>query len=137
MPEYVVQRLTEALNWRGKALKGSKVLVLGLAYKPNIDDTRESPAFVLMDLVSSRGGSVSYYDPYVPIVRPTREHARWTGTTCVDWTEAEIRSYDAAIISTAHSAVNYGELASWADCIVDTRNAVAAVSTQSDQVWKA
>jgi UDP-N-acetyl-D-glucosamine dehydrogenase len=137
MPEYVVQRLTEALNSRGKALKGAKILILGLAYKPNIDDTRESPAFVLMDLASARGAGVSYYDPHIPEIKPTREHGRWTGRRSIHWDRSEIKEFDAVVISTAHSAVNYAELASWNDCIVDTRNAMAAIPTKTGQVWKA
>lgn len=137
MPEYVVQRLTEALNSRDKALKGAKILILGLAYKPNVDDTRESPAFVLMDLVRARGASVSYYDPHVPKIKPTREHGNWTGKKSLAWSKAEVSSFDAVVISTAHSNVNYEELAVWSNCIVDTRNAMAAISTKAGQVWKA
>ncbi len=137
MPEYVIQRLTDALNSRGKALKGSKILILGLAYKPNVDDTRESPAFVLMDLANARGATVDYYDPYIPEIKPTREHGYWTGKKSVAWNDAEISGFDAVVISTAHSGVNYQQLAGWSDCIVDTRNAMAAVSTKPGQVWKA
>src|SRR5207253_2966503 len=92
MPEYVVQRLTEALNSRGKALKGATILIVGLAYKPNVDDTRESPAFVLMDLVSARGGSVAYHDPHIPEIKPTREHGRWTGRRSIDCDHSEIKN---------------------------------------------
>ena len=80
MPEYVVNRTAEALNAQRKAVNGSRVLVLGLAYKPNVDDDRESPSYVLMDLLKERGAEVAYYDPYVPVIRPTREHAHWAGT---------------------------------------------------------
>src|SRR5947207_11699163 len=79
MPEYVVHRVTEALNARRKAVNGSRVLVLGLAYKPNVDDERESPSYVLMDLLMKRGAEVAYYDPYVPVIKSTREHPHFAG----------------------------------------------------------
>jgi UDP-N-acetyl-D-glucosamine dehydrogenase len=137
MPEYVVHRVTDALNAHQKALNGSKVLVLGLAYKPNVDDERESPSYVLMDLLKQRGAEVAYHDPYVPVIRPTREHARWTGTKSVDWDRQTIAGFDVVLIATNHACVNYQELADWAPCIVDTRNAMAGVRTKAGQVWKA
>ncbi len=137
MPEYVVTQLILALEARGKTVDRSKILILGLAYKPNVDDMRESPAFALMDLIKARGGDVAYYDPHIPVIKPTREHGHWTGTRSVDWNRATIAEFDAVIISTAHAAANYGELADWAECIVDTRNAMAAVTTRPGQVWKA
>lgn len=137
MPHYVVQRLTEALNARQKSVKGSRLLVIGLAYKPNVDDMRESPAFVLMDLVKAAGGAVDYYDPHIPIIKLTREHGNWAGTKSIEWTSSTIGEFDAVIISTAHSSVNYEELARWSECIVDTRNAMAGVATKPGQVTKA
>src|SRR3954471_18327517 len=95
MPEYVVRRVTDALNDRQKAVRGSSILVVGLAYKPNVDDERESPSYVLMEMLKSRGAKVAYYDPYVPIIRPTREHAHWTGTKSVAWDKQTISSFDA------------------------------------------
>src|SRR5205807_2159700 len=76
MPEYVVNRVIAALNSQRKALNGSKILVMGLAYKPNVDDERESPSYVLMSLLSERGAEVEYHDPYVPVIKPTREHSQ-------------------------------------------------------------
>ena len=137
MPEYVVSRITEALNARQKAVNGSRVLLLGLAYKPDVDDLRESPTFVLMDLLKARGAEVAYYDPHIPVIRPTREHSHWTGIKSVSWNRETVSSFDAVVISTAHRAVNYQELAEWADCIVDSRNAMAGVQTKLGQVWKA
>lgn len=137
MPEYVVQRVIEALNAQRKALNGSKVLVLGLAYKPDVDDDRESPSYHLLDLLSKRGAAVAYYDPHVPVIRPTREHPHWAGTKSVAWNQATVEAYDLVLIATHHKAVNYQELAGWAGCIVDTRNAMAAVQTRPGQVWKA
>ena len=76
MPEHVVHRVADALNSQRKSINGSRVLILGLAYKPNVDDERESPSYVLMDLLQERGAEVDYYDPYVPVIKPTREHAQ-------------------------------------------------------------
>ena len=137
MPAHVVHCAADALNDRQKAVKGSSVLILGLAYKPNVDDERESPSYVLMELLKERGAKVAYYDPYVPIVRPTREHPQWTGTKSVGWDKATISSYDLVLIATNHASVNYKELAEWAPCIVDTRNAMAGIATKKGQVWKA
>ena len=74
MPEYVVHRVADALNAQQKAIKGSSILVLGLSYKPNVDDERESPSYFLVEMLSQRGAKVSYLDPYVPVIKPTREH---------------------------------------------------------------
>ena len=137
MPEHVVQRVMEALNNRRKSLNGSKVLLLGLAYKANVDDDRESPSYVLLDLLKKRGAEVGYYDPHVPVIRPTREHPHWAGLKSVTWDRATLSSFDLVLISTAHDAVNYQELADWAPCIVDTRNAMVKYHTQPGQVWKA
>ncbi len=137
MPEYVVNRVGEALNSQKKSINGSKVLILGLAYKADVDDDRESPSYVLMEHLKHRGATVSYYDPYVPIIRPTREHPQWAGTKSVEWNRATLSSYDLVLISTKHASVNYTELAEWAPCIVDSRNAMSGISTKKGQVWKA
>jgi UDP-N-acetyl-D-glucosamine dehydrogenase len=137
MPTYVIHRTAEALNARHKAVNGSRVLVVGLAYKPNVDDERESPSYTLMELLKERGAEVAYYDPYVPVIRPTREHAHWTGTRSVDWNRQTLESFDATIIATNHQVVNYQQLADWSPCIVDTRNAMALIKTKPGQLWKA
>jgi UDP-N-acetyl-D-glucosamine dehydrogenase len=137
MPRYVINRVAEALNAARKPLNGSRVLVLGLAYKPDVDDARESPSFVLMDLLKEYGAEVSYYDPHLPVVPKTREHPHWAGQPAVAWSQETIGAFDAVLIATHHRAVNYEELAAWADCIVDTRNAMAGVKTRPGQVWKA
>jgi UDP-N-acetyl-D-glucosamine dehydrogenase len=137
MPQFVISRTTEALNARRKAVNGSRVLVLGLAYKPNVDDERESPSYVLLDLLKERGAEVAYHDPYVPIIRPTREHPHWAGTRSIGWDRATIEGFDAVIVATNHQSVNYQELADWVPCIVDTRNALAGIQTKPGQVWKA
>ena len=137
MPKYVVSRVMEALNSKRKALNGAKVLVLGLAYKPNVEDERESPSYVLMDLLAESGAEVAYHDPYVPVIRPTREHSHWAGTESVTWDRATIAAFDVVLVATAHACVDYQELADAAQCIVDTRNAMAAVQVATGKVWKA
>lgn len=137
MPQHVVNRVTEALNALKKPVNGSRILVLGLAYKPDVDDDRESPSYVLLDLLKARGADVAYYDPHVPVIRPSREHSHWAGMRSVPWTRESIGSFDLVLIATHHKAVNYRELADWAPCIVDTRNVMASVPTRPGQVWKA
>jgi len=137
MPEQVVHGVAEALNDQGKAIKGSRILILGLAYKPNVDDERESPSYILMSLLSERGAEVDYYDPYVPVIKPTREHSRFAGKKSVEWNRSAIAGFDLVLIATNHACVNYKELGDWAQCIVDTRNAMAGVGTVCARVWKA
>jgi len=136
MPGYVVERVAEALNDSCRSLKSSQILVLGLAYKPNVDDERESPSYRIMELLKRRGAEVSYYDPYVPVIGMTREHAEWAGTKSVGWSKHVISGFDLVVVSTAHSCVDYHELGQWARCIVDTRNAMTGIET-SGTVWKA
>ncbi len=137
MPEYVINRVAEALNEASKSVKGSRILVVGLAYKADVDDERESPSYVLMESLKQRGAEVAYHDPYVPIIRPTREHAQWTGTQSVAWNKEILQGFDLVLISTKHSTVNYHELAEWSRCIVDTRNAMSGIPSGSCRVWKA
>jgi UDP-N-acetyl-D-glucosamine dehydrogenase len=137
MPEHVVHRVADALNTQGKALKGSRILILGLAYKPNVDDERESPSYVLMDLLCERGAIVDYYDPYVPVIKPTREHSQFAGRKSVEWNRTTIENFDLVLVATNHSCVNYQELGDWAHCIVDTRNAMSATHVRPGKVWKA
>lgn len=137
MPEYVVGRVIEALNAIGRAAKGARILILGLAYKADVDDDRESPSYVLIDLLRARGAEVAYHDPYIPVIKPSRMHAHLAGMKSVPWDRPTIESFDVVVVSTAHSSVNYQQLADWARCIVDTRNVMAKYSTKPGQVWKA
>jgi UDP-N-acetyl-D-glucosamine dehydrogenase len=137
MPEYVVNRAAEALNAQKKAINGSKVLIVGLAYKADVDDDRESPSYVLLNLLHQRGAEVAYYDPYVPVIRPTREHPQWAGMKSVAWNKETFRGFDVVLIATKHASVNYRELGEWSGCIVDTRNAMAGIPAKAGQVWKA
>lgn len=137
MPEHVVQRVGDALNQNRKSVNGSRILILGLAYKANVDDDRESPSYHLLGLLKNRGAEVAYHDPYVPVIRLTREHPAWAGQKSVAWNKETISSFDCVLISTAHACVNYQELADWAHLIVDTRNAMVKTKTKEGQVVKA
>ena len=137
MPEKVVARVAQALASRKKKISGARILVLGLAYKANVDDDRESPSYALMNLLAARGAKVSYYDPHVPAIKPTREHPHWAGTKSVAWSKKIISRFDAVLISTAHDAVNYRQLAEWARLIVDTRNVMAKHKVPAEKIWKA
>lgn len=136
MLDYTTSKVVEALNNKGKAVKGARILILGLAYKPNVDDMRESPSFHLMDRLHERGARVEYHDPYIPIIIPTREHAFWTGKESMAWTEKELRSCDAVLIATNHANVDYQQLAQWCDCIIDSRNAMKSIATDQGQVTR-
>lgn len=137
MPQYVVDRTLVALNDHKKAINGSRILLIGLAYKPNVDDDRESPTYKLMDLFKGYGAEIDYYDPYVPIIKPSREHGHWAGKESVEWDEKTIRNYDVVLISTNHSNIDYSQLAGWAKLIIDTRNVMNGIATGEGQVWKA
>ena len=137
MPAYVVSRLADALNSHSRPLKGSRILVLGLAYKADVDDIRESATFKLFDLLDERSAELAYYDPYVPEIGPTREHSRWMGMRSTHWDEQTISQFDAVVIATAHRSVNYRELSQWARLIVDTRNVMADIRDGKSEVIKA
>jgi UDP-N-acetyl-D-glucosamine dehydrogenase len=137
MPEHVVHRVADALNAQEKSIKGSTILVLGLAYKPDVDDERNSPSYVLIDLLEQRGAKVAYHDPYVPVIKPTREHSQFAGRRSIVWNRAAIESFDLVVIATNHTCVNYDELIDWAHCIVDTRNAMGTITTAHRKIWKA
>jgi len=134
MPDYVIEKLGEALKATGKTIKGSKVLIVGLAYKPDVDDDRESPSYVLMEKMESEGAEVGYHDPHVPVIRPSREHSHFAGRESVAWNYESVSLYDAAIISTAHSTVNHEPLAEWIPHVVDTRNAMAGTKASPQMV---
>ncbi len=125
MPRYVIKRLEEAVDTHlGMALGRARVLVIGLAYKKNVSDIRESPSFKIMELIEKRGGTCDFSDPHVPVITPTREHAEFNGRRSVDLTAAKLASYDAVVISTDHDAVDYALIAQEARLVIDTRNAL-------------
>ena len=121
MPDYVISKVGDALNNDGKAIKNSKVLILGLAYKANVDDCRESPSFVLMEKLEAKGASVSYHDSFVPIVPPTREHIHFMGRESVEIEDA----YDLILLSTDHSEYKSFDFTDFQSPIVDTRNCIS------------
>ncbi|MEI6071061.1 MAG: nucleotide sugar dehydrogenase [Verrucomicrobiae bacterium] len=137
MPERVVQRTAEALNSHRKPVNGSRILLLGMAYKANVDDDRESPSYVLMEKLLGRGAHVEYHDPYVPEIKHTRQHSHLAGKRSVTWDQATIAAFDAVLIATAHASVNYTELAAWAQLIIDTRNALKDIPCKKTKVWPA
>ncbi len=121
MPAYVIDRLKTALNDREKAAKGSKILVLGLAYKPNIDDPRESPAFEIIDLLLELGADVSYHDPHIPEAPSMRSWPDLPPMKSVDLSAETLQETDAALIITDHKAVDYDLVLEHAPLIIDTR----------------
>ena len=136
MPKYVVSRCAEALNKRRKALNGSRILCVGLAYKPNVDDDRESPSYAVMDLLQEAGSEVAYYDPFIPEIKPSREHGHWAGQRSVEWSASVLSTFDLVVVLTDHSDIDWNQLAMWSHCIVDTRNAVDQGATDNG-VWRA
>jgi len=124
MPHYVVERTIEALNERAKSLKGSRILVLGLAYKPDIDDVRESPSFELIELFKAKGARVDYADPHVPETWAGRKHDLQMKSVAV--TPETLASYDCVVVSTNHAAFDWAKIAKHSKLIVDSRDALRA-----------
>ncbi|MEW6365177.1 MAG: nucleotide sugar dehydrogenase [Acidobacteriota bacterium] len=120
MPRYVVEKTVDALNARGTSIRGARVLVLGLSYKADIDDDRESPSFEIIELLQEKGAAVSYCDPYIPVARKGRHHD--LGTQSVPCTPEEFARYDAVVVSTAHRKFRDAELYRNVSLVVDTRN---------------
>jgi UDP-N-acetyl-D-glucosamine dehydrogenase len=138
MPRYVVARLTEALSRRsGKALRGAKILMLGLAYKKNVDDMRESPALTLIELLEGQGAAVSYHDPFIARIKPSREHGALADRRSVPLTPKRIAAADAVLVVTDHDGIDYAQVARHARLVVDTRNALAKAGIAGGKVVKA
>ena len=128
MPAYVVHRLREELDRRfRKGLSGARILVVGLAYKKNVSDLRESPALTVMELLDAAGAKVDYYDPFFPVIPPTRQHANLAGKASVPFEDYTLTRYDAAMIVTDHSGIDYSKLLRLSKLVLDTRNAVGAL----------
>jgi UDP-N-acetyl-D-glucosamine dehydrogenase len=125
MPDFVVSRVMDALNEVGKPLKGAKILMLGLAYKANVDDYRESPSFHLIEKLEAKGAAVDYNDPYIPEIHLTREHAQFAGRKSVPITSA----YDLILVATAHDEYKKIDYDQFRVPIVDTRNIVHGSKT--------
>ncbi len=138
MPRYVANKLEEALDRRtATPLSKAKVLVLGIAYKKNVADVRESPSFKLMKLLEDRGATVSFHDPHVDQIPPMREHPEFAGRRSTRLTGTALAGQDAVVVITDHDAVDYGAVASKARLIVDTRNAFARRGLASEHIVKA
>jgi UDP-N-acetyl-D-glucosamine dehydrogenase len=138
MPRYVVDRLASVIDRRrGIGLSQAKVLIIGVAYKKDVDDMRESPALVIIELLKARGASVDYYDPYVPVISRSREHASLAGMQSVSLDPASVAGYDAVLIVTDHTEIDWQLLVNAARLIVDTRNATANVIEGKDKIFSA
>ena len=136
MPEYVISRLTIALNERSKPVKGSRVAVLGAAYKPNVDDPRESPSFVLIERLRELGAEVTYNDPYIPKLPRMRNHDL-PPMSSQPLTEEYLASQDCVLIATNHSDYDYEFIVRHALLVVDTRNATQGVSQGREKILRA
>jgi UDP-N-acetyl-D-glucosamine dehydrogenase len=134
MPGYVIEKVAEALNSRCTSIRGSRILLVGLAYKPNVDDERESPTWQIMELLRARGAEIAYYDPHIPVVCPIRQHPQFEGMRSVNWDAETLRGFSVIVICTAHDGVDYDLLLQHGQLIVDTRN---ALTTKKVKVWKA
>jgi UDP-N-acetyl-D-glucosamine dehydrogenase len=135
MPGKVVAMVMDALNSRaGKALNGSRILMIGVAYKKNVDDTRESPALTLIELLEARGAKVEFHDPLIAEIPRTREHAELTGRRSWAWDERALGDFDCALVVTDHDDIDYQALARRCRLVVDTRNACARAGAPMDKV---
>jgi UDP-N-acetyl-D-glucosamine dehydrogenase len=137
MPYYVVDRLAEAVDRSGTPFSRAAILIIGVAYKKNVDDMRESPSLKLIELIEARGARVDYHDPHVPELPPTRKHAPLAGRRSITLTPEILPTYDAVLIATDHDAVDYRLIVENAALVIDTRNACAKAGIVSDRVIKA
>lgn len=138
MPQFVIDRLVGALNDRQqRSVSGSRLLVVGIAYKKNVDDTRETPALEIIEKLEALGASVDYYDPLVKEIPLTRKHGALAGRHSIEWTAGNLASYQAALIITDHDNVNYKELVEACALVVDTRNATKGMQGSAERVVKA
>ncbi len=135
MPYYVISKVADVLNQQGKAIRGSKILVLGLAYKKDVDDLRESPSIILIEQLKHRGAKVDYNDPFIPTTHKQREHD--LKMKSVPLTPASLRKYDIVLISTDHTQYDYDMIVQHAKAVVDTRNATAKVVRGRQKITKA
>lgn len=137
MPAYVIQRVSDALASKRQTINGSRILMIGIAYKANVDDDRESPAYVLWELLEKQGAQVDYHDPHVPSIRPSREHAHFAGRKSVELTIDAVSTYDLVLVATNHKNVDGEMLAKHAKLVVDSRNALSALMKGKDNYFKA
>jgi UDP-N-acetyl-D-glucosamine dehydrogenase len=136
MPAYVVSRIADALNERGKPIKGSKIALLGMAYKKDVDDPRESPGFELMELLQKKGAILSYNDPHIPRL-PRMRHYGHLDLSSETLTAEYLQSQDCVLIVTDHSAYDWRFIVEHSQLVVDTRNATRGVMTHRDRIVRA
>ncbi len=138
MPGLVVERAAAALDQRaGKGLNGARVLVVGLAYKKNVDDMRESPALRIIELLEARGVKADYHDPFIPAIKPSRHHAPLAGRQSVALDASQVGRYDLVLIVTDHDGIDWQALVNAARIVVDTRNATRDVRENRERIVKA
>jgi len=135
MPSYIVDRALRALNSMGKPMKGSKILILGVTYKPDVDDMRESPSMKLIELLNAEGALVEYSDPYIPVLPVTRKYR--FNLKSIPVTPENLHEQDLVIVSTDHSNIDYKMIADHAALIIDTRNALSNEARNNKNIWKA
>jgi UDP-N-acetyl-D-glucosamine dehydrogenase len=133
LPHYVVERISSALNDHSKALRGAKVLILGVAYKKDVDDVRESPAMEIMEILQHKGANLSYSDPYIPRLHKMRAYD-FSHMSSVSLTEDLLKSQDAVVITTDHSSVKYQWIVDHAKLVVDTRNATRGITKGREKI---
>lgn len=137
MPQHVVGCCARTLETVGGKLSGSRVLLLGVAYKADVDDDRESPGYALWKLFEQAGAVVDFHDPHIPVIRPSREHAELAGRASMPLTPENLAHYDLTVLVTAHRAIDYARVAAHARLIVDTRNAFAGLPVDAEKYFKA
>jgi UDP-N-acetyl-D-glucosamine dehydrogenase len=138
MPYRIVNIVAEALDKsNGRGLKDARILILGVAYKKNVDDMRESPSLKLIELLEARGAKVDFHDPFIPVIPPTREHAALTGRRSLPLSADTLRAQDVVLIATDHDAVDYGLVVEQARLVVDTRNACSRAGLSGGNIVKA
>jgi UDP-N-acetyl-D-glucosamine dehydrogenase len=137
MPNYVVDRVTDALNHAGKPVKNSRIGILGVAYKKDIDDHRESPSFKLMELLIERGGIVTYCDPHIPRVPAPMRSFDVPQLNSENFAADYLNSLDCAVIATDHSCFDYEFLVHHSKIVVDARNATRNVVLHRERIWRA
>jgi UDP-N-acetyl-D-glucosamine dehydrogenase len=138
MPQIVVDRVAATMDARfGKGLNGARILIVGIAYKRNVDDLRESPALRIIELMERRGAVVDYHDPFVPVIGPSRKYAPLAGRRSVDLDAASVAAYDLALVVTDHDGIDWDGLVASAKVVVDSRNATRNVTRHRDRIVKA
>lgn len=136
MPYYVVDTLTKAVDRGGRPFSGSKILLLGVAYKKNVDDLRESPSLKLIELIEKRGALVDFHDPFIEVIPPTHEYPQLAGRRSIQLSAEHVANYDAVLIATDHDSVDYRLVVEFAKIVVDTRNVCTRLGLSFPHVVK-